>query len=816
VIRVLICDDAAEARAAIRTMLGGHPQIQIVGEAGDGREAIERAVELHPDVVLMDVGMPVLDGVEATRRITELFPATRIVAFAGSTDSEVVQAMLEAGASSYCVKGAPLWELERAIAGVSEPLVRLAHLLARTPGIGVGALATRELAELSGASAAAAYVSAPDGLVLAGSAGPAAGEGLDEVPGVVRRAFAGAQPARAEARELAELLRLTDAAFGDALAMPLLADGEVLGVVMVAMPASVQHDVDPELVAAVADLAGAALANQRRLALTHAEARRDALTGLPNRRAFDEHLGEALAWAREHDREVALVLLDLDDFKQVNDRDGHAVGDQVLREVARVMLRSLRADEEAFRIGGEEFALVVKGDSTAAARLAERVRLGLEGQRRGHRLPTFSAGVACFPRDGATVDELAREADMGLYSAKQTGKNRVVVCGQGPVSRGQRPLTLELPTPPALERGVRVLVVDDDPGLRMLLRTTFEIIDIAVEEAGSARSARMRIAERRPDVVVLDIAMPGMDGLAFCRELKGDPATRDVPVVLLSGAGHGLERVAREVGADAFLQKPFSPLELLEVIERTAGGLYEGPFRMVAEARPEEQLLLYAQDLRRLLEAERKQRLLLQNAYRETVSALTGALETKDFGTGAHSQRVRRYAREITKAVDASLLSDPSLEYGFVLHDVGKIGIPDRILQKPGPLTEPERRIMESHVLRGEELLGDVALLRGEGLRVIRSHHERWDGLGYPDGLRGDEIPLGGRIFAVADTLDAMTSDRPYRPARNWDDAVRVILGESRRQFDPDVVAAFRECEPKLRRIGHESRQSATRSGPAQ
>jgi ribonuclease P protein subunit RPR2 len=236
---------------------------------------------------------------------------------------------------------------------------------------------------------------------------------------------------------------------------------------------------------------------------------------------------------------------------------------------------------------------------------------------------------------------------------------------------------------------------------------------------------------------------------------------------------------------------------------------------MMTESRPEEQLLLYAQDLRRLLEAERKQRLLLQNAYRDTVSALSGALESKDFGTGAHSQRVRGYAREIARTVDPTLLSDPSLEYGFLLHDVGKIGIPDRILQKPGPLTEPERRIMESHVLRGEELLGDVALLRGEGLRVIRSHHERWDGLGYPDGLRGDEIPLGGRIFAVADALDAMTSDRPYRPARGWDEAVREILGESRRQFDPDVVAAFRECESSLRQLGSEARATTSRSGPA-
>src|SRR5581483_966630 len=137
-------------------------------------------------------------------------------------------------------------------------------------------------------------------------------------------------------------------------------------------------------------------------------------------------------------------------------------------------------------------------------------------------------------------------------------------------------------------------------------------------------------------------------------------------------------------------------------------------------------------------------------------------------------------------------------EYGFLLHDVGKIGIPDEILQKPGPLTRTERTRMQNHTLLGAEMLSGVALLRGEGLNVVRSHHERWDGLGYPDALRGDETPLGARVFAVADTLDAMTSDRPYRRALTWDDAREEILAQSGRQFDPVVVEAFHDAEPML------------------
>jgi ribonuclease P protein subunit RPR2 len=183
------------------------------------------------------------------------------------------------------------------------------------------------------------------------------------------------------------------------------------------------------------------------------------------------------------------------------------------------------------------------------------------------------------------------------------------------------------------------------------------------------------------------------------------------------------------------------------------------------------------------------------------VAALASALETKDTGTRAHSQRVQEYAVELGRGVDPVLVEQPSAEYGFLLHDVGKIGIPDLVLQKPGPLTPEERRLMQNHTVLGEQMLGGVAFLQGVGLRVVRSHHERWDGEGYPDGLAGDEIPLAARIFAVADTLDAMTSDRPYRPRGPWETARTEILAQSGRQFDPAVVDAFREREGALREI---------------
>jgi response regulator RpfG family c-di-GMP phosphodiesterase len=349
---------------------------------------------------------------------------------------------------------------------------------------------------------------------------------------------------------------------------------------------------------------------------------------------------------------------------------------------------------------------------------------------------------------------------------------------------------------------LHILVVDDDPNLRALLRTSFEVAEIEVDEADSARSAATKIASRHPDVVVLDVAMPGVDGITFCRGLKADPITRHIPVVLLTGDAIS-ESSGRDAGADGFLRKPFSPLALLTIVERLGAGSYERA-REDAPRSEDKQLLLYAQDFRRLLELERGQRALLQNAYRETVVALARALESKDGGTGAHSERVRRYATELAKAVEPTLLEEPSLEFGFILHDVGKIAIPDTVLAKPEPLTESERRLLETHPILGEQMVGQAALLRGNGARVVRSHHERWDGSGYPDNLRGEDIPLGARVFSVADALDAMTSDRPYRRAGSWEDAVSEIVQRAGTQFDPEVVACFREREEALRRIYYE------------
>jgi response regulator RpfG family c-di-GMP phosphodiesterase len=346
----------------------------------------------------------------------------------------------------------------------------------------------------------------------------------------------------------------------------------------------------------------------------------------------------------------------------------------------------------------------------------------------------------------------------------------------------------------------RILVVDDDSSLRLLLRETLAADEFELEEVESAEDAQEVARFWRPSVVLLDVTLPGLDGLSFCRELTRGGRAGAPDVILLTGTTM-TEDEARSAGARAILRKPFSPLELIGLIDQLDGSASDLLFD--PSEGDAEQILIYARDLSRVVEVERRQRRLLQQAYRQTVAALADALEAKDPGTGRHAQRVQHYALTLAEVVSPRLLDDPSLEYGFILHDVGKIGIADRVLHKPGPLTPQERELIELHPTIGAEILAGVALLQGEGVGIVRSHHERWDGTGYPAGLEGDEIPLGARVFALADALDAMTSDRPYRQALGWDDATDRILSEHG-QFDPRVVRAFSMRERRLRRIYEE------------
>jgi HD-GYP domain-containing protein (c-di-GMP phosphodiesterase class II) len=204
------------------------------------------------------------------------------------------------------------------------------------------------------------------------------------------------------------------------------------------------------------------------------------------------------------------------------------------------------------------------------------------------------------------------------------------------------------------------------------------------------------------------------------------------------------------------------------------------------------QLERYAADLREVFKQERARAQELRRSYIATVRALSNAVEARDAYTGKHAERVAAYGMELARCCGLAVEDSPQIEFGFLLHDVGKVAVPDAILFKSSSLTEEEYSLVRRHPVIGSEILRDIDFL-GEGKLVVRHHHERWDGQGYPDGLEGDTIPLAARVFAVADALDALTTDRPYRPASSFADARREVLRGAGSQFDPVVVAAYRQ-----------------------
>jgi ribonuclease P protein subunit RPR2 len=230
-----------------------------------------------------------------------------------------------------------------------------------------------------------------------------------------------------------------------------------------------------------------------------------------------------------------------------------------------------------------------------------------------------------------------------------------------------------------------------------------------------------------------------------------------------------------------------SETDLRQEIERLRAELGR---REREAAEKELQLERYAADLRETFKEERVRSQELRRSYMATVRALSNAVEARDAYTGKHAERVTAYGMQIARALRFPMPEAPEVEFGFLLHDIGKVAIPDAILYKPSSLTAKERALMERHPVIGAEIVSAVEFL-GEAAAVVRSHHEHWDGNGYPDGLAGEQIPLAARVFAVADVLDALTTDRPYRPASPLGEARSIIVAEAGTQFDPRVIDAF-------------------------
>ncbi|HEX6183779.1 MAG TPA: HD domain-containing phosphohydrolase [Pyrinomonadaceae bacterium] len=350
-------------------------------------------------------------------------------------------------------------------------------------------------------------------------------------------------------------------------------------------------------------------------------------------------------------------------------------------------------------------------------------------------------------------------------------------------------------------RRARVLVADDEPEIRHVLSDLLSPL-YECAAVGSAEEALVRLREGSYDLVISDIMMGGMSGLELIPRVK--ELSPDTVVIMISGVQTVESAInALRAGAFDYVMKPFDLHHVEAAVSRALEHHYLRAEKRRYETYLEEMVAQRTQELDGALRS-------LGDAYRTTLKALTAALETRDLETHGHSERVVNFSLRLGRELGLDDERMRSLEFGSLLHDIGKIGVPDAILRKPAKLSEEEWVRMREHPLHGQKILRGIEFLEGAS-RVVAQHHERWDGSGYPLGLRGEEIDLNARIFAVADAFDAITSDRVYRAGRSYDEALAELDGHAGRQFDPRVVEAFRHVPreewDEIRRRSLEARE---------
>ena len=320
--------------------------------------------------------------------------------------------------------------------------------------------------------------------------------------------------------------------------------------------------------------------------------------------------------------------------------------------------------------------------------------------------------------------------------------------------------------------GSMVLIVDDEYIGRETLQSVLEGEGYDLEMAENGLQAIEKAKELLPDVILLDVMMPGMTGFEVCQHIRNDPQIAEIPIIILTALDDRESLLnALKAGADDFISKPFDRYELRA---RLLGITQLNRYQKLIQERA------------KLREANTQ----LLSAYEATIEGWSHAMDLRDRETEGHSQRVTQLTVKMSQALGLANDDIMHIRRGALLHDMGKIGVPDAILHKPGPLTDDEWILMRKHPQFAFDMLYPIEYLR-PALGIPLSHHEKWDGTGYPRGLKGEEIPMAARIFAVVDVWDALTSDRPYRPAWSEEQALTYIREQSGKHFDPDAVDLF-------------------------
>ena len=311
---------------------------------------------------------------------------------------------------------------------------------------------------------------------------------------------------------------------------------------------------------------------------------------------------------------------------------------------------------------------------------------------------------------------------------------------------------------------ITLLVVEDDPAMLVAFKDVLEGAGFHVITAQNGQVALEQLEAIKPDLILSDISMPIMDGYQLFEAVRERPGGAVIPFIFLTARGTREDIFAgKSLGADDYITKPVTTRELLSAVKAR---IQRSDELMVAQ---------------------------LKTAYKDSLFVLANAIERRDSYTHAHMRRLNEYARLLANELDWDQEQLEDLEFGAILHDIGKIYVPEAVLQKEGKLSDEEMDDMRKHPEVGAHMIKDIPYLASAAPMVLY-HHERWDGNGYPEGLSGEEIPMGARVLSVADAFDAMTSNRPYRDALSSEVAYQEILNCSGTQFDPQIVEAMKTC----------------------
>lgn len=341
-----------------------------------------------------------------------------------------------------------------------------------------------------------------------------------------------------------------------------------------------------------------------------------------------------------------------------------------------------------------------------------------------------------------------------------------------------------------------ILIVDDDPLIRNMMCQVINRQGYNAHSACDGQSALEKVSATSPDLILLDLKMPGMDGFEVAQQIKRNTKTSDIPIIAITGHDTVDNHVkAFDLGVDGYISKRAARASIIAMVRSHLKVKQLNDQMKAYQQNLETMVALRTNQLNQALEQ-------LKSASLDTIFKLTSASEYRDNETGAHIRRMSHYSAVIAQKIGLKDKTVEALLYAAPMHDIGKIGIPDKILLKPGKLNAEEWEIMKKHTIIGADILkgSNINFVR-MGETIALTHHEKWDGSGYPYGLKGRKIPLIGRITAIADVFDALTSDRPYKRAFSIAKSNQIISQERGKHFDPDVVDAFFEVQDAILQI---------------